>query len=140
MPNKSNRILYQLKVTLLDIQPPIWRRIQVWDDTTLAQLHRILHISVGWENYHLHEFHVGRRVYGEPDPDGLDERPVIDDRRQRLRELVPQVGTSFEYVYDFGDNWRHEHTNCCWRLSYFPSRSNSIPAALRESAADHPRM
>jgi hypothetical protein len=100
--------LYQLKLTLRDIHPPIWRRIQVWDDTTLAQLHRILQIAVGWENYHLHEFHIGRRVYGEPDPDGVDERPIIDDRRQQLRQVLPQVGTSFEYVYDFGDNWRHE--------------------------------
>ena len=108
MAGKKNRVLYQLKVTLRDIQPPIWRRIQVWDDTTLSQLHRILQIAVGWENYHLHEFHIGRRVCGMPDPDGLDERPVIDDRRQRVRQVLPQVGTPFEYVYDFGDNWRHE--------------------------------
>ncbi|MFB3915339.1 MAG: plasmid pRiA4b ORF-3 family protein [Terriglobales bacterium] len=106
MAGKKNRVLYQLKVTLRDIDPPIWRRIQVWDDTTLAQLHRILQIAIGWENYHLHEFHIGRRVYGVPDPD--DDRPIIDDRRYRLRAVVPQVGTSFEYVYDFGDNWRHE--------------------------------
>jgi hypothetical protein len=106
MTANKNQALYQLKVTLRDIDPPIWRRIQVWEDTTLAQLHRILQIAVGWENYHLHEFLIGCRVYGVPDPD--DERPIIDERRQRLCAVVPQVGTSFEYVYDFGDNWRHE--------------------------------
>jgi hypothetical protein len=108
MAGKKNRVLYQLKVTLRDIDPPIWRRIQVWDDTTLAQLHRILQIALGWENYHLHEFHIGGRIYGVPDPDDRSERPIMDERRQRLREVIPQVGTSFEYVYDFGDNWRHE--------------------------------
>jgi hypothetical protein len=106
MPGKKNRVVYQLKVTLRDLHPPIWRRIQVWDDTTLAQLHRILQITIGWEDAHLHEFHIGPGVYGMPDPD--DERTVFDERCHRLRELVPQVGTSFEYVYDFGDNWRHE--------------------------------
>lgn len=105
----NNRALYQLKVTLRDVHPPIWRRIQVWEDTTLAQLHRILQIAMGWEDYHLHEFRIGSDVYGVPDPDDdLYERPVIDERRQRLRQLVPQVGISFEYLYDLGDNWRHE--------------------------------
>jgi hypothetical protein len=32
---KKNRVIYQLKVTLRNIHPPIWRRIQVWEDTTL---------------------------------------------------------------------------------------------------------
>ncbi len=106
MAEAKKRGLYQLKVTLREIHPPIWRRIQVWQDTPLARLHRILQIVMGWEDYHLHEFHIGRRVYGVPDPD--DERTMIDERRQQLREVVPQVGTSFEYVYDFGDDWRHE--------------------------------
>ena len=109
MAAKKNQALYQLKVTLRDIDPPIWRRLQVWEDTPLAQLHRILQVAMGWEDYHLHEFHIGRRVYGVPDPDDdLNERPIIDERRRRLRELVPQVGASFAYVYDLGDNWRHE--------------------------------
>lgn len=109
MAGQKNRALYQLKVTLRDIHPPIWRCIQVWEDTTLAQLHRILQITMGWEDAHLHEFRIGPRVYSVPDPDDdLYERTVIDERRQRLRQVVPQVGISFEYAYDFGDNWRHE--------------------------------
>jgi len=49
---KKNRALYQFKVTLRGIHPPIWRRIQVWEDATLAQLHRVLQMVMGWEDYH----------------------------------------------------------------------------------------
>jgi hypothetical protein len=105
----KNRALYQLKVTLRDIQPPIWRRVQVWEDTTLAQLHTVLQIAMGWEDYHLHEFEIGRRLYSVPDPDDdMYERKVIDERRVALADVVPRVGTQFVYLYDFGDNWRHD--------------------------------
>ena len=106
---KRNRVLYQLKVTLRDIQPPVWRRLAVWEDTTLAQLHRVLQIVVGWEDYHLHQFVIGRRIYSVPDEDDdLYERKVINESRVRLREVVPRVGTYFEYLYDFGDSWQHD--------------------------------
>jgi len=109
MAGKKNRALYQLKVTLQEIQPPIWRRILVWEDATLAQLHRILQVVMGWEDYHLHQFEIGRRIYSVPDPDDdLYERKVIDESRVRLREVVPRVGIRFEYLYDFGDSWRHD--------------------------------
>jgi len=109
MAGKKNCALYQLKVTLQEIQPPIWRRILVWEDATLTQLHRILQIVMGWEDYHLHQFEIGRRIYSVPDPDDdLYERKVIDESRVRLREVVPRVGTGFEYLYDFGDSWRHD--------------------------------
>ncbi len=102
----KSRALYQLKVTLGDIQPPIWRRIQIWEDTTLAQLHTILQIVMGWEDYHLHEFAIGCRLYSLPDPD--DERKIVDERRVSLAEVMPRVGTQFVYLYDFGDSWEHD--------------------------------
>jgi hypothetical protein len=106
---KKDRLLYQLKVTLHDNDPPIWRRIQVWEDTTLWHLHQILQIVMGWEDYHLHEFTMGRRLYSIPDADDdLYERKVIDERRQRLLNVLPRVGTAFRYLYDFGDSWEHD--------------------------------
>jgi Plasmid pRiA4b ORF-3-like protein len=105
----KSRALYQLKVTLRDIHPPIWRRIQVWEDTTLAQLHTILQIVMGWEDYHLHEFVIGRRLYSVPDPDDIMyERNVVDESHLPLEDVVPRVGTEFAYLYDFGDSWEHD--------------------------------
>lgn len=98
-----------IKITLQDIRPLIWRRIQVWEDITLAQLHTILQIVMDWEDYHLHQFSIGRRIYSVPDPeDDLYERKVIDESRERLADVVSHVGTQFMYLYDFGDNWRHD--------------------------------
>jgi hypothetical protein len=105
----KSRALYQLKITLRDIHPPIWRRILVWEDTTLAQLHTILQIVMGWEDYHLHEFVIGRRLYSVPDPDDdMNERKVVDESHVPLGEVVPRVGTKFAYLYDFGDSWEHD--------------------------------
>lgn len=103
---KKKRALYQFKITLRGIDPPIWRRIQVSEDATLAQLHRVLQMVMGWEDCHLHEFRIGRKTYGEPDPD--DERKIIDDKRTRIHAVLQGVGTELEYVYDLGDYWQHD--------------------------------
>ena len=50
----SSNAIYQLKVTLDDSKPPIWRRILVPENITLYQLHEIIQRAMGWQNYHLH--------------------------------------------------------------------------------------
>jgi hypothetical protein len=104
----KNREIYQFKVTLIGITAPIWRRIFVLGDCTLAQLHRVLQVAMGWENYHLYLFRIGGKMYGPPDPDGDDELKLIDAKRTRLHSVLPSVGTTFTYTYDFGDNWHHD--------------------------------
>lgn len=96
---------YQLHVRLAEIEPPIWRRIVVPGQVTLFNVHRMLQVAMGWENYHLHQFIVGTTFYGEPDPEFGYE--MKDDRRTRLRSITRQEGYSFLYEYDFGDSWRH---------------------------------
>jgi len=82
---KKNRSVFQIKVTLREIHPPIWRRVQVRDDATLAQLHRVLQIIMGWEDCHLHEFVIDERCFSVPhEDDELNERKVVDERRVRL--------------------------------------------------------
>jgi hypothetical protein len=59
--------LYRVHVSLREIEPAIWRRIELSSQTTLRQFHRILQIAMGWENYHLHEYIVDGRRYGTPE-------------------------------------------------------------------------
>lgn len=100
--------IYQLKITLQDSKPPIWRRIQTHGSVTLAELHRIIQAAMGWENQHLHQFIIGDHVYGPATP-GLDEAGIDarDERRARLNEVAPREGSKFTYQYDFGDDWEH---------------------------------
>jgi hypothetical protein len=109
MPAKKTTptsMIYQLKITLKDSKPPIWRRLQVEDDTTLYKLHQILQIAMGWTNSHLHQFIADGVYYGEPDPEyGFD---MVNEKRSRLKEIVRNVKAKCIYEYDFGDGWDHE--------------------------------
>jgi hypothetical protein len=98
--------IYQIKVSLRDSKPPIWRRIQVQGDTKLSQLHLIIQTVMGWANYHLHQFVVGETYIGVPHPDDWHE--VNDERKFTLSRLSDREGFKFTYEYDFGDNWQHD--------------------------------
>ena len=58
MPAKQKKI-YQIKVELMEIRPPIWRRLLVTNDTKLDSLHSILQDAMGWFNCHHHQFEQG---------------------------------------------------------------------------------
>lgn len=100
--------IYRVRVSMRDIEPVIWRQIELSGQTTLKQFHRILQIAMGWENYHLHEFLVGGQRYGGPDPDYDGPGEVIRESGVRLTSVLPQPGSEMLYVYDFGDYWQHE--------------------------------
>lgn len=98
------RKLYVLRVSLAGIEPEIWRRFVVPADITLDRLHDVIQIVMGWQDYHLHQFTIDGKMYTE-DPESPEDGK--DDGRYRLGNLVKRKGVSFEYVYDFGDNWVH---------------------------------
>lgn len=99
--------IYQIKVTLRGSQPPIWRRIQVRSDTTLAKFHRILQRVMDWEDAHLHQFVIRGQYYGIPDQDEGEPHKTRDERKYKLGDVVPAEGSQFAYTYDFGDYWQH---------------------------------
>jgi hypothetical protein len=99
--------LFQLRISLCDIQPEIWRRIQV-KDCTLHRVHEYIQRAMGWEDCHLYRFEVAGAEY--MDPDCMKEEIVAEDARSMcLGDVVPENGRAmeFRYVYDFGDEWAH---------------------------------
>lgn len=99
------RQIYQLKVTLGEIEPPIWRRVLTPGGYTLDRVHRVIQYAMGWQDYHLHSYEIDGVQYGEPDPDG--ELALRDELDVRL-DSVASKGSRLTYIYDFGDWWEHE--------------------------------
>ena len=77
---KSDQI-YQIKITLKNSQPPIWRRIQVRSNITLNMLHKILQVVMPWEDYHLHQFIINGKLFSI-DEDGYDGFMKTEDERK----------------------------------------------------------
>jgi hypothetical protein len=108
--------ILQLKITLLESEPEIWRRVQVPERLTLAKLHDIIQIVMGWRNSHLHEFEIGGKRYSDPsfelDETAFEEEdiePVGNEKKFKLSELEKVRSVEkLEYRYDFGDGWQHE--------------------------------
>jgi len=98
--------IYQIKVSLRGAKPPIWRRLELPGDTSLARLHDIIQTAFGWENSHLHVFETPYGAYGIADRElnHRAEKPVT------LEQVAPGTGSRVRYVYDFGDDWDHEIT------------------------------
>lgn len=101
--------VYQLKITLRDFRPPIWRRALVAGHYTLADLHWVVQFAMGWTDSHLHHFKVGETYYSLPIP-GTDweDTHEEDSRKMRLDQIAPRAKMKFMYEYDFGDSWEHD--------------------------------
>lgn len=112
MATKSSEIaqkIYQLKVSLLGTDPPIWRRVLVPADMTLAKLHNVLQIAMGWSDEHMHEFRSGQRRFGRPEQAGpfMSTPRIESERTMVLSAVLQRVGAKMIYTYDFGDSWEH---------------------------------
>jgi len=136
-PRIDTNPVYQLKVTLRDSRPPIWRRIQVRGNTSLSRLHDILQIAMGWTDSHLHEFVVNDVRYGFPD-----------------MEWDPWIARRMSGVSAWGNSSHERATASCMnmtsgtagrtplssRRSSQRNRVSPIPAALLASVPARPRM
>jgi hypothetical protein len=102
---------FRVRVDLMYAKPPIWRRLDLPGDLTLAELHAVLQVAMGWQDGHLHRFGVGgdRRTRAHFlttfDLSEGDEGVVEDD--VRLDQVVAAQGDRLFYDYDFGDGWEH---------------------------------
>jgi hypothetical protein len=96
-------LIIRVSITVLDVVPVIWRRIEVPADVTLEGLHDVIQVVMGWADYHLHHFRIGNLRYSAPTPNDVD---MQDGGKLKLSTLVVDGERAFEYVYDYGDDWR----------------------------------
>ena len=99
-----------IRIELLHTDPLIWRQVEVPTSITLKVLHDIVQITMGWFDYHLWEFSIGRQVYGLPLDEDWGTAPRADAAKVRLRDVLKVRKTTIDYLYDFGDSWAHRLT------------------------------
>ena len=111
--SSRNVLKYTLRITLREIKPAIWRKIEVPSNITLRHLGDLISDLMGWSGYHLNQFRKRNDYYmpayqrdGEEDyvwncNNYNQEDFTIDDVLQKKTE-------TFIWEYDFGDSWEHE--------------------------------
>ncbi|ODP38899.1 MULTISPECIES: plasmid pRiA4b ORF-3 family protein [Sphingomonas] len=102
-------IVARLHIVLNNIEPVIWRRVDVPVTASLKMLHDIVQAAMGWENCHLWHFEAGDRRYGLPDL-VWPESGMTAAKSVKLAALVDRDVRELVYTYDMGDDWRHTIT------------------------------
>ena len=103
--------VYQFRIELQDIKPPVWRKIIVPGSYTFWDLHVAIQDAMGWTDSHLHEFVIknpktGRKInIGIPDEDCLSK--VYQGWKKKIAGFFSPQNPKADYTYDFGDNWEH---------------------------------
>ena len=107
--------VYQFKITLLEISPKIWRRIQVPEKYSFWDLHVAIQDAMGWQDKHLHLFKIKRKRahkhahIGIPDDEMFDDEPKVQPSWEMgIRTHFNDLGIEAIYEYDFGDGWIHK--------------------------------
>jgi hypothetical protein len=120
----------QLKITLRDSYPPIWRRVLIKTECSFWDLHSAIQDLFGWEDCHLHSFETASKVnedryvlevldvdptseiehFGAPKPQKYPyaRNYYCDERAEKLGEWLTAERKKVRYIYDFGDYWVHE--------------------------------
>ncbi len=111
----AKRRTFQFKVTLRDVEPSVWRRIEVPASYSFWDLHVAIQDAMGWLDCHLHVFQIrdvrtgGAAEIGIPDPDGFEaDRAVLPGWEVPVSAYLSQPGDHAVYEYDFGDGWTHD--------------------------------
>lgn len=102
--------VYQIKVTLEDIEPLIWRRLLVRSDIKLSKLHDLLQTAFAWEDAHMHHFFNKENQFFAPPEMTVDDfggPPTRDTSQTCLNEVMTKLKDVLRYEYDFGDGWMH---------------------------------
>lgn len=113
LPTQKKHKYYQIKVSIRDTHPPVWRRLLIPEGITFHELNAIIQLAFDWCGYHLYSFEVGATLHEE----GIFiELPNIDNWgfRETKNSKTIKIDRYFEefkrmkFTYDFGDNWIHD--------------------------------
>jgi hypothetical protein len=103
---------YQFHIQIRELDnPPVWRRLLVDENTTFHDFHVIIQIAFDWADSHLYAFSITGKAsdpviasaaYDDGEGEAVDSEEIV------LSEIFTEVGQTYVYVYDLGDNWVHD--------------------------------
>ena len=103
--------VYRFKVTLKEVAPPVWRRIEIPETYSFWGLHVAITDAFGWFDYHLHEFNILDSRTGKTERLGVWDQGDPDVKMDWKFSISPyfskRENTEAIHRYDFGDGWEH---------------------------------
>lgn len=107
LPADAATSVHRVKVSLRGARPAVWRRLEVPSDLPLSLLHEVIQTAFGWFDCHLHQFETACGEFGDPAQDDYWSQRG-DESAAALAQVASEVKAAIGYVYDFGDEWRHD--------------------------------
>ncbi len=96
---------YTLKMELAGTN--LRRIVSICGGMTFADLHQVIQIVFGWEDFHLHRFSVGKLVIGNYEDYEEDDLPLDFRWEDELKiDFILLNAEKVLYDYDYGNGWR----------------------------------
>lgn len=112
--NNKKYKYYEIKVSIRDTHPPVWRRLQIPEGITFHELNTIIQLAFDWSGYHLYSFEVGATLHEEgifielPElEDDWGYRETVNSKKEKIDKYFKEY-KRMKYTYDFGDDWIHD--------------------------------
>ena len=114
--NNKKYKYYEIKVSIRDTHPPVWRRLQIPEGITFHELNAIIQLAFGWSGYHAYSFEVGATLHEEGTFIELPElgggwgyHETKNSKKEKIDKYFKEY-KKMKYTYDFGDDWIHDIT------------------------------
>lgn len=107
LPKQAEATVHVVKVNLYGAKPPVWRRLEIPSLMTLDLVHEVVQAAFDWDNSHLHSFETVCGEFGDPSQDD-DWSEHGDESTVTFCQVAAAEKAKVVYVYDFGDDWRHD--------------------------------
>lgn len=99
--------LFKLKIVLTGYSEEVSRTILVPVDIDFEELHQNIQRAMGWQNEHLYAFKVREDEIRPDDTLDINDLDAGESIYTQINTLL-RKGDTFEYLYDMGDDWKHE--------------------------------
>lgn len=115
LQEKQDKRIFQFKIILRGITPPIWRRILVPRTYSFWDLHVAIQSAMGWTDSHLHEFEILNPRDHDVDFLGVITEEIDQHNTSPFFSWKKKIERYFSdenrlalYRYDLSDNWEHD--------------------------------